>query len=428
MTESAIEVRGLGKKFRQYASNHPSKIKHLLMGRLLKKSARKSFWCLRDISFEVPKGQMLGIIGPNGSGKSTLLRLIGGVGRPDEGHLAVKGRIGALFDLGAGFHQDLNGRDNIFISGVVSGLTRQQISERFDDIVAFSELENYLDNPLRTYSTGMKMRLAFAVAININPDILLIDEVLYVGDLSFQSKCLEQIQLFKNRGCTTLLVSHDTVQIEKLCNSLVWLKNGHLVRHGAPKEIIRAYTEAMSNETRRRTPTSTEKDTQKNEIPLRLNENRFGSLEVEIADVRVDGPNGNRVQELRIGDPLRIEIDYTAHVVAEAPIFSVTISKEDGDICCEMVFDKNRFNLVDSRRQGLIILDIERLDLISGNYFVDVGVYEKNWEYAYDYHWHVYPIRIAQNASHKGILHPPHKWSWSDRCSSDSKKTCSITL
>jgi len=413
MTGPAITVHGLGKEFRRYSSNRPSKIKHLVMGGLMRRSSRKTFWCLRDITFEVQKGQMLGIIGPNGSGKSTLLRLIGGVGRPDRGHLSVKGRIGALFDLGAGFHQDLDGRDNIYISGVVSGLTRKQISERFDDIVAFSELGNYLDNPLRTYSSGMKMRLAFAVAINIDPDILLIDEILYVGDLGFQSKCLEQIQLFKKRGCTILLVSHDLVQVENLCDSVVWIKNGHLAGHGAPKDIIQAYTQEINNETRKRTPSGVEAEIPKNGTNLRLNENRFGSLEVEITAIRIVNPNGDCVDVFHVGDPLRIEIDYTAHAPVEIPIFGVTISKEDGQICCEMMFEKNRFNLVDSQRKGSMRLDVERLDLTGGEYFLDIGIYEKNWEFAYDYHWHVYPLHIVPTCPYKGILQPPHKWEWS---------------
>ncbi len=411
MTKPVISVQGLGKKFRRNSANRPFKFKHLLTGRIFKKRY-ESFLCLDDVTFEVFRGQMVGIIGPNGAGKSTLLRLIGGVGKPDKGYLKVNGRIGALLDLGAGFHNDLTGIDNIYISGVIAGLTRRQISERFDEIVAFADLENFLNNPLRTYSSGMRMRLAFAVAINIDADILLIDEILSVGDLSFQSKCLEKINQFKNKGCTMLLVSHDNSQIEKFCDSVIWLKNGKVNAYGSPREITMAYAEEMASETSRRTPSNHAQNQTGSNSRLKLNENRFGSLEVEIGDVRLIDEWGNQVQNLDTGNPLRIELEYKAHISAETPMFSVTISKEDGQICSEMILDKNRFNLEGSRERGLMILDIDRLDLSTGEYFVDVGIYEKNWEYAYDYHWHVYPLQVRSNTSFKGIIAPPHHWSW----------------
>jgi lipopolysaccharide transport system ATP-binding protein len=412
--EPAIQVRGLGKKFRRYPAARPYKIKQFLAGKVLRTSAQNTFWCLRDVSFDVPKGSMIGIIGANGSGKSTLLRLIGGVGRPDEGSVSVRGRIGALFDLGAGFHQDLSGRDNIFISGVIAGLTRRQVSARFDDIVSFSELEQHLDSPLRTYSSGMKMRLAFAVAAHIDPDILLIDEVLFVGDLSFQSKCLERIQQFRQKGCTVLLVSHDSKQVEKLCDTVLWLKKGLVNGHGSPRQILQAYADEINHETRKRTP-SDGLEGDGNPAALRLNENRFGSLEVEITSVRLIGPDGAAGAEHRQGDPLKVEIDYASHIAAEKPIFGITISKEDGQICCEMTTDRQRFDLDGGRRQGTLALAVDRLDFSGGNYFVDVGIYEKDWQYAFDYHWHVYPLKVVSPSPSKGIFWPPHIWTWSDR-------------
>jgi lipopolysaccharide transport system ATP-binding protein len=410
MTKPLISVQGLGKKFRRNSAEGPFKIKHLFTRRIFKRRY-ESFWCLDDVNFEMARGQMIGIIGPNGSGKSTLLRLIGGVGRPDKGSLEVNGRIGALLDLGAGFHNDLSGRDNIYISGVVAGLTRRQVSERFDDIVDFADLESFLDNPLRTYSSGMKMRLAFAVATNIDPDILLIDEILSVGDMTFQSKCLERIQRFKQRGCTMLLVSHDMGQVEKFCDTVLWLKKGKVKGYGSTSEITKAYTEEMSVETRRRTPSNSSHGDDTQNQHLKLKENRFGSLEVEISGVRLIDDCGNQVQKLDRGKPLKIELEYQAHTPVEAPIFGVTISKEDGQICTEMMLEKNQFKLEGIHEQGVIILNIDRLDLSGGEYFVDVGVYEKNWEYAYDYHWHVYPLQVESTISFKGVLAPPHQWS-----------------
>jgi lipopolysaccharide transport system ATP-binding protein len=180
-------------------------------------------------------------VGVNGAGKSTLLRLLGGVGRPDEGSVKVQGRINGLLDLGAGFHPDLSGRENVYINGVINGLTRREVARQLDSIVAFSELEAFIDSPLRTYSTGMQMRLAFAVATHTHPDILLIDEVLAVGDLVFQHKCIERIARFKTDGCTIVLISHDVGLVHQLCDEAVWLHAGRLLAHGAADLVVDQY-------------------------------------------------------------------------------------------------------------------------------------------------------------------------------------------
>ncbi len=200
------------------------------------------FWGLRDVSFTVGAGKTVGIIGSNGSGKSTLLRLIGGVGKPDTGRIDVQGRIGALLDLGAGFHPDLTGRENAVLAGILNGLTRRQVMDRFDSIVAFAEVEEALDNPIRTYSSGMQLRLAFAVAVHTEPDILLIDEVLSVGDMAFQRKCLDRIAQFKASGCSILLVSHVGSTVQDLCDEAVWLNGGRLMAQGLADDVVRQYT------------------------------------------------------------------------------------------------------------------------------------------------------------------------------------------
>ncbi|BBO79848.1 ABC transporter [Desulfosarcina ovata subsp. sediminis] len=358
---------------------------------------------------------MLGIIGPNGSGKSTLLRLIGGVGKPDEGFVSANGRIGALFDLGAGFHPELTGRDNIYIAGVIAGLTRRQITERFDEIVSFAEMEDFLDNPLRTYSSGMKLRLAFAVAVNIDPDILLIDEVLSVGDLSFQNKCLKRIRQYKKNGCTVLLVSHDTEQVLQLCDEVIWIKKGRVKSKGMPPQVIQDYRSEVSKETRKRTPTTSFEDTANNDTGLKLNENRFGSLEVRITGVRLIGKSGMQENELNIGDPLRIEIDFQSDLPVKDPIFGATITNRDGTICCEMMTAQNPDDSAKSIRKGTIVLDITRLDLIGGEYYINTGIYKKDWEYAYDFHCNVYPLRIMSDSYGKGYIVPPHTWHFKNR-------------
>jgi lipopolysaccharide transport system ATP-binding protein len=205
------------------------------------------FWALRDISMDVPQGASVGLVGPNGAGKSTLLRLIAQVGRPDTGSIEVQGRASALLDLGTGFHPDLTGRENVLLTGVISGLAKREVKDRFDEIVAFSELESFIDNPLRTFSTGMRLRLAFAVAALVDPEILLVDEVLVVGDLSFQQKCVRRIEQLKSKGCTLVLCTQDTALIGEMCDSAIWLNAGRIVASGPTQPVIDGYVRASSD-------------------------------------------------------------------------------------------------------------------------------------------------------------------------------------
>jgi len=408
---NTVIVRGLGKHFYRYHANQPVTLKQAVLSGLRHLKPAEPFWALRDISFSVAPGHMLGVIGTNGAGKSTLLRLLGGVGRPDKGSVKVNGRIGALLDLGAGFHPDLTGRENVFVGGIVAGLTRKQVAQRFDSIVEFAELQSFIDNPLRTYSTGMQMRLAFAVAVHTEPDVLLIDEFLSVGDLSFQSKCLERIAQFKAQGCAIVLVSHNAEQIQQLCDEALWLRNGQVVAYGEPEVVAGQYIAEMRSETQRRTPVEQPAVLTPSGAELRVNENRFGSLDLEIIDVRLLDSKGFAITELESGDSLRIEIKYQSHQSIYAPIFGVTISQEDGLPCYDTNTKIANLSLPFIQQgQGRIALELKRLDLKGGKYFVDVGVYERDWAYAYDYHWHVYPLLVRSNASGKGILYPPHHW------------------
>jgi len=239
--ENAIVVQNLGKQFRRYHADRPRTLQEACMRGLRRTQPIERFWALYDVSFTIAPGRMVGVLGPNGAGKSTLLRLIGGVGRPDRGLVKVHGQIGALLDLGAGFHPELTGRENVFVSGVITGLTRREVRERLDSIVAFAELEAFIDSPLRTYSSGMQMRLAFAIAVHVEPEVLLIDEVLSVGDLSFQRKSFERIAEFKAKGCTIVVISHETACIRELCDEALLLRGGRLVAHGSAAEVVDQY-------------------------------------------------------------------------------------------------------------------------------------------------------------------------------------------
>jgi len=236
-----VVLRGVGKRFRRYHVDTPGSIHEALLRGFRNLMPAERFWGLRDVSFRIPRGHTVGIVGRNGAGKSTLLRLIGSVGRPDEGSIQVDGHVRGLLNLGAGFHPELTGRENLFINGVISGLTRREVARRFDSIVAFSELEEFIDSPLRVYSSGMQMRLAFSIAIHSNPDVLLIDEVLAVGDLAFQRKCLDRITQLKSDGCAIVLVSHDAGMVQRLCEETLWLRAGSVAAFGPSRAVIPQY-------------------------------------------------------------------------------------------------------------------------------------------------------------------------------------------
>lgn len=405
----AVAVQDLGKQFYRYHTDRPRTFQEAFLRGLRRITAAEQFWALHEVSFSIPQGQMVGVVGANGAGKSTLLRLIGGVGRPDKGRVKVQGRIGALLDLGTSFHPDLTGRENVFLSAVIAGLTRQEVARRFDQIVAFAELEDFIDNPLRTYSSGMKMRLAFAVSAHIEPEILLIDEVLAVGDIRFQQKCLDRIEQFKRDGCTIVLVSHDATSIRQLCDEVLWLCGGRLVAHGPADVVVDQYINHIMSETQRRTPPHPVSLTPSG-TELRVQENRLGTLEMEIVAVHLRGAAGQPVSTIESGDPLQVELEYMSPTPIESPIFSVTISLEDGFICYDANTAVAGLDTSTIQGRGRFSLRLDRVDLNSGRYYVDVGVYEKNWAYAYDYHRHAYTLLVQASQGQKGILCPPHHW------------------
>lgn len=402
--QEVIAVQNLGKRFKQYHVDRPRTLMEAALSGWRRITPVQQFWALRDINFTVSAGEMLGILGRNGAGKSTLLQLIGGVGRPSEGRVKVQGRIGALLDLGAGFHSDLTGRENVFVGGVVAGLTRREVARRLDAIVEFAELEASIDNPVRTYSSGMQMRLAFSIAVHTDPEILLIDEFLSVGDIGFQAKCLERINQFKSQGCAIVYISHSPEQIEQLCDTALWLRQGQIAAYGEPKVVVGQYQAEMRAETRRLTPDRPPQITRSGEM-LTVNQNRFGSLEAEITEVQLNPTN-----PIMSGDPLNILIEYFSPQVIQSPIFTVAIRTEDHQVCLHFTTANQAEQIAEIQGQGQVTLHLDRLDLGTGRYFVDVGIYEKDWHYAYDFHWQIYPLQVVATHRQASLLCPPYRW------------------
>src|SRR6187402_1246185 len=254
----AIELADVTKIYRRYGGRQFSTLKSALLQRSILRDLRPSetFPALTDVTFSVPKGSTYGVIGKNGSGKSTALKLVAGITKPTSGTVRVVGRISALIELGAGFHPEISGRENVFINGIMLGLTKKEIARRFDEIVEFAEMKEFIDAPVKTYSSGMYMRLGFAVAIHVNPDLLLVDEVLAVGDEGFTHKCLDKFGEFKRRGKTILLVTHSLNLVERFCDEALWLDGGKVRGSGDPKRVVGAYlTDVGKSEERELTRT-----------------------------------------------------------------------------------------------------------------------------------------------------------------------------
>ena len=400
---SAIIIENLGKRYRRYDENRAQTFIEALSTGFRRMRPTDFEWALRDVSFTVPFGSLVAVIGRNGAGKSTLLRLAGQVGYPDEGTIAIQGRVGALLELGAGFHPELTGRENVYISGVIAGLTRAEIDKKFHLIVDFAELESYIDSPIRTYSTGMQMRLAFSIAVHSSPDVLLVDEVLAVGDYAFQQKCLQKIETLRLQGCAILLVTHDLSFAQTNCEQTIWLDNGHVVQQGQSREVVKAYLTEMQEHAPRLDDNDTLSKSGKFESK------RIGNGDVLIESVRFCDATGADCSILSPGQSLTISVAYKARIPTKDLLFSISIS--DGSIeYCQFNTSNAGNQIAQFSSEGQLNLEIERLDLMAGEYLVNVGVFGADWSPAFDYHWAKYTIQILGEAESAVGFRPPYRW------------------
>lgn len=405
-----LRAEGLGKMF-LHRGRHPTTFRGFVEGGWRQMREAEQFWALREVSFDVAPGEMLGVIGHNGSGKSTLLRLLGGVMRADEGRITALAPVNGLLDLNTGMHLDLTGRENIHISGVLAGLLRSEVRDRLDDIVAFAELEGFIDEPVRTYSAGMRLRLGFAIAVHVAPRILLIDEVLAVGDAAFQRKCIARIRQFKKDGCAIVFITHDMSQVEQVCDRVIWMDHGRIRAEGTPADIVSAYQSAMLNASRARTRRDQPATTTVQGRALVAGENRVGSGEVTLERVRLLGREGADAAKIAPGQTLILQARVALRAAVPSAYFSVTISDAAGGVCFDTNSQVDSIALPVLKGGEVIELVFERLDLSPGTYSISVGLWQTDWSHAYDYHSGAYALEVAGGTATKGVIAPPRRWA-----------------
>jgi len=414
--QNAIEIRDVKKSFKIYQDRSDTLKEKVIFQ---KRNRHQSLEVLRGITFQIPQGQAVGLIGKNGCGKSTTLKLLTRILKPNEGELAVRGRVSSLIELGAGFHPDMSGRENIYINATIFGLKNEEIDRRLEEIIQFSELGDFIDNPVRTYSSGMYMRLAFAVAINVNADILLIDEILAVGDVSFQKKCFERLREIKEQGTTIVMVSHSMEQLYSLCDRLIWLEDGLIREDGAPRLVGMHYLDSMEEDRiARLAEESKEKFARQEEFSvLKLarqvhpEARRVGSHEVYFTEVDLINNKGESSRVFDTGDAVTLVYHYATRLDKPRVNFNMDFVRENWQYCYGSCFAKSGDELPVLGKTGKVSFHIEKLMLLPGRYYLDIGINGENGE-EYDYVRNIVQITVRDYTTDEfGPCIFQHSWS-----------------
>lgn len=429
--EYAIEVDHISKSFKIfYDKGHT--IKDQVVSSKRRKYEKREV--LKDISFKLKRGEAVGLIGHNGCGKSTTLKLLTRIMYPDSGTITMRGRVSSLIELGAGFHPDMSGLENIYINASIFGLNKKEIDRRLDDIIAFSELEEFIDNPVRTYSSGMYMRLAFAVAINVDADILLIDEILAVGDVAFQAKCFNRLREIKKAGTTIVIVSHSLAQIEQICDRSIWIHDGLIREEGAPRIVDPKYMAYMSQKEERKkkkaeeaatkekkekekteekqetqTATEVKKEAEKETAEETQDAKRWGSREAYMKKVTVLDMEGKECQTFQNDQPFQIRIDYKAEKKLDDVVFGIAIYRSDQVYIygTNTLIDYSASNTLEA--EGHIDLKIDRMPVNAGDYTIDLAFHRPDG-FNYDFWREACSVKIQNVKNEVGVISLPHKW------------------
>lgn len=371
---------------------------------LQRSRAKEKYWALSDVSFEVSQGAMVGIIGPNGAGKSTIMKLVSRIIVPTSGKVEVVGRVGALLELGAGFHPELTGRENIYLNGSILGMNRREVARQIDAIIAFAEIDQFIDIPVKHYSSGMEVRLGFSVAVHTRPDILLIDEVLAVGDAGFQQKCLEKIAEFRRSESTIVYVSHDLRSVGQLCSEVIWLEQGRIKQVGDPDRVISSYMAFFEQQLAEKLALENRQGTEAGPEPSELRIQRVSMVDEE----------GKHRWTFDSGEAVRVRIEYESNGPVEEPVFGVLFHRTDGlHVSSTNTYsvDPIEFGPIDGR--GTLTVEIDSLNLYSGEYLLSVGAYRAPdppyWSSPAHFLDRQFKFRVVSEQRH-GIMVMPVRW------------------
>lgn len=393
--ENAIEVKDLWEQFRIYHERSPSLKEKIVR---FYKTSYEDFWALKNVTLNVKKGESIGVIGENGSGKSTLLKCIAKILPPTKGEAKANGKVSALIEIGTGFHQELTGKENVYLYAAILGFSKKEIDKRFDDIVSFAGLEQFIDTPVRSYSSGMYIRLGFAVAANVDADIILIDEVLAVGDELFQVKCIDKIEEFKNQGKTIFFVSHALGLVDKICDRCIWMENGEIKADGPTTSVIGKYQTSLAQK--------------EEEAEDQTTESRWGSREVEYTDVSFIDSKGKKRNTFRTGESLTIQMAYNAHKKVDKPVFGVVFYCKDGTSATSSTTKSSKKKIDFVTGKGIVKYRISCLYLLPSIYDVTVYIYDYDLRRPFDHHHQVYPLKVVPGkfTEPEGVFHLDAEW------------------
>lgn len=443
-SENVIEVENITKMFKIYLDKSNTLKERIIFSKRRRYDERS---VLNGISFNVKAGEAIGLIGHNGCGKSTTLKLLTRIMYPDTGTIRIKGRVSSLIELGAGFHPDMSGRENIYINASIFGLSKKEIDKRVEDIITFSELEEFIDNPVRTYSSGMYMRLAFSVAINVDADVLLIDEILAVGDVNFQQKCFEKLKEIKREGTTIVIVSHSLSQIEQICERSIWIDKGKIREEGRPKSVHEKYLSEMETQRMERIEVEEKKKEKQEEekreegkreeeklekgkreestyvadksktgelkkLPLFCNSHaiRRGNQKVEFTDIYMLNQAGEKKNLVRTGEGIKFVVEYRSSDKEIDGTFGIGIYK-DGDIYCYGTNTDIELNKTLSvGGEGKLEIEIPNLQLLAGKYNVNIAVHSRDAIEIYDYIWNVIEFQVFNTKGDDGLYRMQSVW------------------